>query len=186
MIFSFCGAKGGVGTTVAAVVTALQTGADFFVGVGSDGFAAAGLPSPSGPGDRPTVGGVTFIAADSAGEAVMKAEALSADGATVVLDLGTHEARADGATVVLVTTACYMALRRAIAGPTPDAVVLVLEPGRSLGAADVESVLGVEPVVVQWDPAVARAVDAGLLGARSPRPLAPLALLTPWGTRTPS
>jgi hypothetical protein len=68
---------------------------------------------------------------------------------------------------------CYIALRRALAAPLrPSAVVLVEEPGRSLGRRDVEDVLGV-PVRAQipWDPAVARSVDAGLLGTRVPRPL---------------
>jgi hypothetical protein len=75
---------------------------------------------------------------------------------------------------VLVTRACYLSLRRAMAAPIrPSEVVLVEEHGRALSAADVEDVLGV-PVVarVSSDPAVARAVDAGLLGARLPRGLA--------------
>jgi hypothetical protein len=48
----------------------------------------------------------------------------------------------------------------------------VAEPGRALGAPEVEDVLGV-PVraVVGADPAVARAVDAGSLGDRLPRRL---------------
>ena len=52
------------------------------------------------------------------------------------------------------------------------AVVLIEEPGRKLDAVDVEHSLGV-PVeaVVLVDPAVARAVDAGLLLARLPTTL---------------
>ena len=72
---------------------------------------------------------------------------------------------------LLVTRACYLALRRAVAAPTrPSAVVLVSEPGRALRAIDVETALGA-PVIstVGLDPAVARAVDAGLLAARLPR-----------------
>jgi hypothetical protein len=51
--------------------------------------------------------------------------------------------------------------------------VLVTEPGRALGVADVEGTLHV-PVraEVAVDPSVARAVDAGLLASRLPRPLA--------------
>ncbi|MEZ5145051.1 MAG: hypothetical protein R2726_21455 [Acidimicrobiales bacterium] len=74
---------------------------------------------------------------------------------------------------VLVTRGCYLALRRALALPLrPSSVVLVDEPGRSLGRLDVEEVLGV-PVTAQipWDPSVARAVDAGLLAGRLPRGL---------------
>jgi MinD-like ATPase involved in chromosome partitioning or flagellar assembly len=75
---------------------------------------------------------------------------------------------------VLVTRACFLALRKALAAPLrPTEVVLLDEPGRALRAGDVEDVLGV-PVVaeVAVDPAVARAVDAGLLAARLPRGLA--------------
>src|SRR2546426_1176908 len=64
---------------------------------------------------------------------------------------------------LLVLRPCYLALRRAIAAPLrPSGVVLVNEPGRSLGRADVEDLLGV-PVraEIDVDPSVARAVDAG-------------------------
>lgn len=75
---------------------------------------------------------------------------------------------------VLVTRPCFLALRKALAAPLrPTEVVLLEEPGRALRAGDVEDVLGV-PVVaeVAVDPAVARAVDAGLLASRLPRGLA--------------
>lgn len=69
---------------------------------------------------------------------------------------------------------CYLAVRRALtAAARPTGAVLVVDEGRSLGPADVADVLGV-PVVaeVPADPAVARAVDAGLLAKRLPRSLA--------------
>jgi len=74
---------------------------------------------------------------------------------------------------LLVLRPCFLGLRRAVAAPLrPSGVVLVEEPGRSLGPADVESALGVPIVaVVPWDPAVARRVDAGLLGSGLPRNL---------------
>jgi hypothetical protein len=74
---------------------------------------------------------------------------------------------------LLVIRPCYLALRRALAAPIrPSGVILVEEPGRSLGPSDVSDVLGV-PVRarVPWDRAVARSVDAGLLAARVPRNL---------------
>jgi hypothetical protein len=74
---------------------------------------------------------------------------------------------------LLVLRPCYLSLRRALQAPMrPSGVILVSEPGRSLGRSDVEDVLGV-PVraVVGIDPAVARAVDAGLLATRLPRGL---------------
>lgn len=71
---------------------------------------------------------------------------------------------------VLVTRACYLALRRAVAaGLEFDGIVMVDEPGRALNARDVERALG-KPVVaiVAFDPVIARAIDAGLLAARLP------------------
>ncbi len=76
-------------------------------------------------------------------------------------------------TSLLVTRACYLALRRAVRSELrPDAAVLVAEPGRSLGPADVADVLGV-PVTarIEVDDAVARAVDAGLMLRRPSRRL---------------
>ncbi len=72
---------------------------------------------------------------------------------------------------ILVTRACYLALRHAIHAPLkPSAVVVVREPGRALSSRDVESAIGAPVVaVVEVDPAVARAVDAGLLSGRLPR-----------------
>jgi MinD-like ATPase involved in chromosome partitioning or flagellar assembly len=75
---------------------------------------------------------------------------------------------------ILVTRPCYMALRRAMASPLrPSEVVVVREPGRSLSRHDIETAARA-PVrtEIETDPAVARAVDAGLLAARLPRSLA--------------
>lgn len=74
---------------------------------------------------------------------------------------------------LLVMRPCYLAFRRALAAPIrPSGVILLVEDGRSLGARDVEDVLGV-PVIttVPVDATVARAVDAGVLAGRVPRPL---------------
>lgn len=106
------------------------------------------------------------------------ATALAAHEATVVVDAGTgtpDAALAAAATHrLLITRPCYLGLRRAVAAEVqPTGIVLVTEPGRALSGRDVERALGA-PVVaeVQYDPAVARAVDAGLLASRLPRPLA--------------
>jgi hypothetical protein len=115
------------------------------------------------------------VAGEERGDAL--AAALAADARPVVADCATARdgaalTVAAGATVsLLVIRPCYLALRRALDAPLrPAAVVLVEEPGRALGRADVEDVLGV-PVraVVRVDPAIARAVDAGLLAGRMPR-----------------
>ena len=59
----------------------------------------------------------------------------------------------------------YQSLRRALNAPrTTTGVVLVTEAQRSLNRRDVEDVL-TQPIVAELrlDPAIARAVDAGLL-----------------------
>ena len=101
-------------------------------------------------------------------------EALQQPGRTVVVDAGLGAPHAallpDGTHNLLVVRPCYLALRRAVAaGARPTGVVVVTEPGRALGASDVERAVGA-PVVaeVPYDPSVARAVDAGLLAARLP------------------
>lgn len=110
---------------------------------------------------------------------------LAADARDVVADCGTllgpegwdQGVRALVATAaptsLLVTRPCYVALRRALRCPIrPTGVVVVREPGRALGPAEVEDVVGVEVVAcVEVDAAVARAVDAGILAARLPRAL---------------
>ena len=71
---------------------------------------------------------------------------------------------------LLVIRPCYLALRKASRlRVKPHGVVLVSEPGRSLGKRDVESVLSV-PVIAEipLDPSISRCVDAGLLASRLP------------------
>jgi hypothetical protein len=117
------------------------------------------------------------------GDADRLAEALGRLVGTVVVDAGTVTASVAEPTLgpglalaasatqsLLVLRSCYLGLRRALALPLrPSGVVLVREPGRALGARDVEAVLGVGVTAeVPWDPAVARAMDAGLLATRLP------------------
>ena len=96
----------------------------------------------------------------------------------VVVDAGTGEPPpglfAAAERRFLVTRPCYHALRRATA-VTVDATgaIIVHEPGRALRADDVAAALRVSIVAeVSVDPAVCRAVDAGLMLARMPRSLA--------------
>ncbi|MFN8038819.1 MAG: hypothetical protein U0Q07_06365 [Acidimicrobiales bacterium] len=124
--------------------------------------------------------------ADAEDRAEVLAALLAGSPRSVVVDCGRigHETdpvasvrrtlAAAGTHSLLVTRGCYLALRHAVQAPLrPSAVVLVDEPGRSLGRLDVEAVVGA-PVVarVPWDAGVARAVDAGLLVDRLPRGLA--------------
>lgn len=73
---------------------------------------------------------------------------------------------------ILVTRPCYLALRRARDAPRPTEVVLVRDEGRAFTTSDIEGVVGAPiAAVVPWDPAIARAVDSGLLTRRMPRTL---------------
>ena len=74
---------------------------------------------------------------------------------------------------LLVLRPCYLALRRALQAPVEaSGVVLVGEPQRALQQADVEDVLGLRVrAAIPWKPAIATAVDAGLLARRLPWPL---------------
>lgn len=74
---------------------------------------------------------------------------------------------------LMVVRPCYLVLRAGVAAEQrPDGVVVVEEPGRALVSRDVADVLAA-PVMatVPLDPAVARAVDAGVLARRLPRVL---------------
>jgi len=105
---------------------------------------------------------------------------LAADPRPVVADCGVlggaggaGDVAAEATHSLLVTRACYLALRRVTGAPIrPSGVVLVSEPGRAIGRSDVESVVGA-PVRAEIAalPAVARAVDAGVLASRLPRSL---------------
>lgn len=105
---------------------------------------------------------------------------LSVDSRTVVVDAGVvaHDGvaaivAAAASESLLVTRACFLSLRRAMVAPVrPSGVVLLVEEGRALVAADVESALGT-PVraEVSVTAQVARAVDAGVLVFRLPRSL---------------
>lgn len=92
----------------------------------------------------------------------------------VVVDAGTGDPPAELVTVAthawLVTRPCYLALRAAIRlRARPTGIVVVDEPGRALRPADLEATVGA-PIVATMllDPAIARAVDAGLVASRLP------------------
>lgn len=168
------------------------------LGPGLVDFAAAGVDVPTEAFDRLETRVTPSLAVLHAGGHVSETggpgEALrslsSADGERLALALGEHyptssvvvdcgppdnpcgnAVAAAAGLSLLVLRPCYLALRRAAQSELrPSGVVLVSEPGRSLGASEVSDVLGV-PVraEVPYDPAVARVVDAGLLSTRVPR-----------------
>jgi hypothetical protein len=194
-------AKGGSGTTVIACALALgwpRAQPVTLVDLGGDCATALGLNEPAGPGvvdwlASPTAGppdlarlavtirdevrllprGLAIVPDDQWPRLV---HALNGSG-NVIVDAGTGrppQPLIDAAEQsLLVTRPCFMAIRRAQhCTVRPTGIVLVDEPGRALTSGDVEHALGA-PVVaeVRLDPAVARAVDAGLLIARLPRSL---------------
>ena len=159
-------------------------------GPGVEGWLAAGADVPADALPRlevPAAGGLRLLprgvptgaAGAGEGRAAVLAGLLSADPRPVVVDCGTaaegpaSEVVAAASMSLLVLRPCYLSLRRAqLSGVRPTGIVLVGAAGGVLQAVDVESVLDA-PVLasVVHDPQVARAVDAGLLGHRVPRPL---------------
>ncbi len=156
-------------------------------GPGVAGWLSAGAEVPPDALNRLEVTARDGLALLPRGDGVLEparadvlASLIAGDVRPVVADCGTDPsgaalAVAAGATrSILVTRACFLSLRRALAVPLrPSGVVLLTEPGRALTRDDVEDCVGA-PVVaeVAVDPLVARAVDAGLLASRLPRGLA--------------
>lgn len=71
------------------------------------------------------------------------------------------------------TRSCYLSLRRLVACYlTPDGIVFLKEPSRSLTASDITEIVGA-PIVfgAAIEPSVMNAVDSGLLSTRLPRRL---------------
>jgi len=159
-------------------------------GPGLAGWFAAGSDVPADGLARleePVVPGLSVLPRgdgplDDADRAGVLCGLLDAAGRTIVVDCGLVGAQrpaslslaATATHSLLVTRACYLALRRAQALPVrPSGVVCVSEPGRALSWHDVQQVVGA-PVraEVRVDPGIARLVDAGLLVSNFPRRLA--------------
>jgi hypothetical protein len=198
MITVCWGAKGGSGTTVVVAALALAGHEPtLLIDLAGDVPATLGIAEPDGPGlfdwmdteappsrlgalELGAGGGVTVLprglATRPAAERWPELAAwLRGEARRIIVDAGSACApppelvRAADHTL-LVTRACYLALRAASRSVVrPTGIVLVEEPGRALRAADIEASLGA-PVVatVLVDPAVARAVDAGLLTSHLP------------------
>ncbi|MEM9711138.1 MAG: hypothetical protein AAGA17_02870 [Actinomycetota bacterium] len=167
---------------------------DAVLGITADGpgvrgwLSSAAIPPPDALGrlEVPVADGVGLVPSGPAigarpapGRASLLADLLRGDDRVVVVDVGAADDEAAGELLLAadlrlcVLRPCYLAARRLQASSTPvDGLVLVDEPGRSLRADDLAGAAGV-PVVgrVPWDPAIARAVDAGVLATRQPRVL---------------
>ncbi len=181
-----------------AAVTARSSGSALIVDFGGDIPATLGIAEPTGPGvadwlntssdTKPDA--LPYLMSD-AGDSmrVLHRGTGAIEESTRLSELAEYLATQSNFTVVdtgvglppdslrrhalhsfLVIRPCYLALRRATAvAKHADGVILLTEPGRALTRRDVESVLQVSVVAeVPVDPAVARAVDAGLLASRLP------------------
>ena len=82
--------------------------------------------------------------------------------------------------VTMVVKPCYLSLRRAARLPHPTNVFVIDEPGRALTVKDVGHVIG-SPVAatIPYNPAIGRAVDAGLLPSRVTTLFGPYFSLSP-------
>lgn len=98
------------------------------------------------------------------------------DETTVIIDNGTGIAADFDSHIervkVLVTRSNYLCVRRFVDLATfdwhPDVVVLIHEPGGVNEPQDVERALRLPMIVVDYDVAISRAVDCGLLASRTP------------------
>lgn len=193
--------KGGVGTSVVAAALALRhahaghptvlvdLAGDQPDLLGVTPSSSLGIGDWAAGGDDVPVEALTALEVEVGGglSLLPRGSVLSSDRlgvAAAVLGAGHRSVVIDGgvtarpawappdAVDVVVLRACYLGVRRAGRLAAGTRLVLLEEPGRALRVADVEAALGVEVwrrVVV--DPAVARAVDAGLLSVRLPRSL---------------
>jgi hypothetical protein len=199
--WSMKGGSGTTVVAAALAVLLSRTEPVLLVDLAGDAPAALGLPEPSGPGALDWLASPTADAAalhrlaveanhrlqllpDGDLDAPVSgrrwtelAEALASCGRRVVVDagLGTppEGLMVPGTSSLLVTHSCYLSMRRVVlAEHRPTGVVLVQQLGRALAASDIERAVGA-PVLAQvpYDPAIARAVDSGMLASRLPRSL---------------
>lgn len=98
------------------------------------------------------------------------AEALEAMPMPVVIDAGTQfvpEELSRISSMVMVVQPCYLTMRRAIREVRPQQIVIVRPAERVLTNNDLTNLLGVPTMAeIPENPAIARAVDAGLLPER--------------------
>jgi hypothetical protein len=186
-------AKGGQGcTTIAAVLAVLAAQNNqptLLLDTRGDAAPTLGVSAPAPastfadaianavePCDRLRVASVASDRIDT--DAISAISELVAARHRVIVDIGTdhdvlHRFDPLHPQRLLVTRPCYLALRRAIGVPfVPDHVVLISEHQRCLTERDVSLALALPVTSVPYDPATARAIDAGLLAARLPRCLA--------------
>lgn len=191
MIILCRSAKGGSGTTVTAaalglLLAARHRGGGYIVDLRGDLAATLGIAEPEGSGMCEVNSALRLLPRSSSTgfsetQWLSLATELTSLRGPVVVDVGTTvpgNPLMEAATAsYLVTRPCYLALRHGVRHGqrddyAVDGCILVDEPGRALTSGDVAKVLNI-PVcaTVPYDPAISRAVDAGLLSHRVPRAL---------------
>ena len=192
--------KAGSGTTVTSAALGLllatrYRGGGFVVDLNGDLPAALGLVEPHTDSPRDVNASLQLLPRGGTWPGrphnidwAALAQEVTALNAPGVIDAGSlvvgHELLEVATVSLLVIRPCYLALRRASHFIHRDdfrlnGVIVVKEEGRALTPKDVSAVLRL-PVraTIDIDPAVARAVDAGLLSSRIPGSLS--ASLTPF------
>jgi MinD-like ATPase involved in chromosome partitioning or flagellar assembly len=185
-----------------ALLSASHTGSALLIDLCGDVPAALGMGEPSTPGvnewlaENQTADGESLVLLGNAttqglivvhrGHQFVEgqprwidlAHAIATMNIPVFIDAGNtylpEELRSIASQVILVTRPCYLSLRRATLAPTPTSIIVLNEPGRALTARDVSQVMAA-PVIAEIpvDPAISRAVDAGLLATRFQQLIAP-------------
>lgn len=178
-----------------ALLTAATRGKTLLIDLCGDIPAALGIAEPSGPGindwlgeDLAARGDALVLLGTPVTDTLMAihrgsqfvqgqprwtdlAEVCRSLGVNVIIDAGTgyipEDLRRGFDCVAMVTRQCYLSLRRATALERPTGVYVIHEPDRALTTNDVAHVLGV-PLLgeIPHNPAISRAVDAGLLPSR--------------------
>jgi len=183
MLTIFFSPKGGQGcsTLAAAWATSFsRSGETILAAAGGD--ACAILGRYSGTGGEPSRSGNLTVRQDLGELGALMVGIHGSSNGDAVVDLGTvspvtlAECRSfvghEPARFIMVVRNCYIALRAAMDCGKVDLTIVVEEPGRALRLSDARDILGGELVSIPLDPAVARAIDAGLLEARLPSTLA--------------
>ena len=75
---------------------------------------------------------------------------------------------------IVVMRGCYVGIKKLVeCDLRPTGIALIVEPGRALGRKEIEQATGLTvQCEIPFDPAISRAVDAGLLATRIPTALA--------------
>jgi hypothetical protein len=178
---NFFGASGGVGTTTIVASHGVQlasAGVDTLLIDASDGGLRLALAMPwietSTLTDEHVYPVDEFLSIARADDAdVVAALVRRSTDAQIAIDWGRRQPpNLEGERIIVVTND-YASLQRAVADYHFDAFVLSrYDARRALGVTDVEHALGKRPrAVLNDDPTIGRAIDAGLLTTRLPRSL---------------